>query len=139
MEHNAADIYANTQKHLNGMYGNFPKAIIVVHPECPKEIVDEAHAVGSTSYIREYVAKHTQSGDEIFIGTEINLIKNLQSEYPDRKISGITRSLCLTMYQITLGRVLYSLENVDRMETVQLDRDTIQYSRMALDRMLSLV
>jgi quinolinate synthase len=112
-------------------------ALIVVHPECPKEVVEKADAVGSTDFICKYVAAQ-KPGTKIFIGTEINLVQNLAAQYPDRIISKLHRSLCLTMYQITMGRLLYTLENLDTVEKVVVPSDVVHYSRIALDRMLSL-
>jgi len=114
-----------------------PGAKVVVHPECPSEVVSMADAVGSTDFIRRYVAE-AKPGDHIFIGTEINLVENLASQYPDRKIHKLHRSLCLTMYQITLGRLLYALENLETFETVSVPPSTAHFAKVALDRMLSL-
>ncbi len=116
----------------------YPRAQILVHPEVPHEVVKLADAVGSTDFIRQYVAK-SKPGDEIFIATELNLIQNLQAQYPDRLITKLHRSLCLTMYQITLGRLLYSLENLETMETVELDEKIKANALIALKRMLALV
>jgi quinolinate synthase len=110
---------------------------VIVHPECPSDVVEKADAAGSTEYIRQYVDK-TAPGDEIFIGTEINLVQNLAALYPDRLIAKLHRSLCLTMYQITLGRLLYTLENIDNFERVVVPESVKHYSRMALERMLQL-
>ncbi len=116
----------------------YPKAQVVVHPECPADVVSQADAVGSTEFIRQHVAK-SKPGDQIFIGTEINLIQTLATQYPDRLISKLHRSLCLTMYQITLGRLLYALENLETIEPVQVSDSVKYYSKVALDRMLSLI
>ncbi|MBY0369107.1 quinolinate synthase NadA [bacterium] len=115
----------------------YPKAKIVVHPECPTDVVQKADAVGSTDFIRKYVAA-SQPGDQIFIGTEINMIQTLQAQYPDRMVSKLHRSLCLTMYQITMGRLLYTLENLESFPRVEVPESVRHYSRVALDRMLSL-
>ncbi len=117
----------------------YPGAIVIVHPECPTEVVQAADEVGSTDFIRKFVAQKTKPGDKIFIGTEINLVQNLATEYPDRMITKLHRSLCLTMYQITLGRLLYTLENLETFERVQVSTDVQRYAKVALDRMLSLV
>lgn len=116
----------------------YPGAVIVVHPECPKEVVERADAVGSTEFIRKFVAEKTKPGDKIFIGTEINLIQNLESQYKDRTIAKLHRSLCLTMYQITLGRLRYALENVEIFDKVVVGPEVAHFARVALDRMLSL-
>ncbi|MEZ4751824.1 MAG: quinolinate synthase NadA [Bdellovibrionota bacterium] len=117
----------------------YPQSRIVVHPEVPKEVAAIADAVGSTGFIQDYVKNQTKPGDELFIGTEINLVQNLAADYPDRKIHKLHRSLCLTMYQITLGRILYALENIETFERVVVPEEIKHYSRVALDRMLKLV
>jgi len=116
----------------------YPGAIVIVHPECPREVVEKSDAVGSTDFIRKFVAGSTKPGDKIFIGTEMNMIETLAAQYPDRMISKLHRSLCMTMYQITMGRLLYTLENLENLETVEVPPDTAHYARVALDRMLSL-
>lgn len=116
----------------------YPKSKILVHPECTSDVVAKADFVGSTDFIRTFVAKNTQPGDQVFIGTEINLIQNLSAQYPDRLISKLHRSLCLTMYQITLGRLLYTLENLETFERVEVPSSVQHYAKIALDRMLSL-
>jgi len=115
----------------------YPSALVVVHPECPTEVVEKADAVGSTDFIRKYVAAQ-KPASQIFIGTEINLIQNLATEHPDRMISKLHRSLCLTMYQITMGRLLYTLENLESFERVTVPEKVKHFSKVALDRMLSL-
>jgi quinolinate synthase len=100
-------------------------------------VVELADAVGSTDFICKFV-EASQPGDKIFIGTEINLVQNLASQYKDRQISKLHRSLCLTMYQITLGRLLYTLENIETVERVEVPVDVIENSRVALNRMLKL-
>jgi quinolinate synthase len=115
----------------------YPKALVVVHPECPKEVVELADAVGSTDFIRKYVAGLPPKS-QIFIGTEINMIQNLAAVHKDREIHKLHRSLCLTMYQITMGRLLYSLENLEKVDKVVVDKNTAHFARVALDRMLSL-
>jgi len=117
----------------------YPKAIVIVHPEVPHEVVEKADAVGSTDFIRKFVMNETKPGDQIFIGTEINMIQNLQSDYPDRLIAKLHRSLCLTMYQITMGRLLYSLESLKIAEPVVVPEKTAHFARLALERMLKLI
>jgi quinolinate synthase len=115
----------------------FPKAKLLVHPECPKEVAELADAVGSTSFIKRYVTELPE-GSEVFIGTEINLVENLAKDFPRKKIHKLHRSLCLTMYQITLGRLLYSIENRGSFEKVCVPESISHYSRVALDRMMSI-
>lgn len=114
----------------------YPGSQVIVHPECPAEVVAASDASGSTDFICKYVAA-SKPGSTIFIGTEINLISKLAEQYPDRKIHKLHRSLCLTMYQITLGRLCYALEHLEEMEPVVVPEKTAHFARVALDRMLS--
>lgn len=115
----------------------YPGAHVLVHPECPAEVVAAADGVGSTEYLRTYVAG-TKPGEQIFLGTEITMVQNLQAQYPDRLVAKLHRSLCLTMYQITLGKLLHAVEHAPAMEKVRLDAATRRDARLALDRMLAL-
>jgi len=116
----------------------YPKSKVLVHPECTAEVVGQSDFVGSTEAIRQWVKNESKPGDQIFIGTEINLIQNLASQYPDRMISKLHRSLCLTMYQITMARLLYTLENIETFERVEVPEAVQHYARLALERMLKL-
>ena len=62
-----------------------PDIKIVVHPECPEEVVAMADANGSTQFIVEYITDQP-AGAKIAIGTEINLVDRMAYENPDKKI-----------------------------------------------------
>lgn len=116
----------------------FPGCKVIVHPECDKETVKAADASGSTEFIRKYVEEAPQ-GSTIFVGTEINMIQRLAEQFQGQKrIFRLSRSLCLTMYQITLANLAFTLEHLDQVEKVVLPQEVIHNSRVALDRMLSI-
>ena len=129
MEFKARDI-AHVKKY-------YPGCKVVVHPECDKETVDLADASGSTDFIVKYVAAQTP-GSTIFVGTEVNLVTRLQQMHPDRRVFKLQRSLCLTMYQINLANLCYTLEHLNRLETVELSMEVKDQARVALGRMLEL-
>ena len=56
-----AQIEAFREEHPNG--------VVVVHPECPMEVVQAADANGSTEFIRRFVAQQ-EPGTHIAVGTE---------------------------------------------------------------------
>jgi quinolinate synthase len=116
---------------------NFPDAQIVVHPECTEDVVAMSDATGSTSYIVDYVAR-SQPGSIIIIGTEINLIKRLGMEYPDRKIIPLFNSLCPNMYKINLANLLETLKSIGKINIVEVPEDIKADAALALNRMLSL-
>lgn len=115
----------------------FPGCEVVVHPECDKEVVELADAVGSTEFIVNYVAKRPPKS-VTFVGTEVNLITRLQKQFPDRRIFKLQRSLCLTMYQINLANLCYTLEHLKDLEKVELADNVKLHARTALDRMLAM-
>jgi quinolinate synthase len=129
MEFKARDI-----KHVRKY---FPDCKVVVHPECDKEVVDLADAAGSTDFILKYVAARPPKSTT-FVGTEVNMITRLQEMFPDRRVFKLQRSLCLTMYQINLSNIAYTLDHLDTLPVVELPESVKHFARVALDRMLSL-
>jgi quinolinate synthase len=124
-------------EHVVHMREKFPEAKIVVHPECIEEVVSLADAVGSTSFILKYV-EQAHSGATIVIGTEINLIKRLAMEHPDKRIVELHRSLCPNMFKINPNKLLWTLENIGEVNVVSVPEETKNEARLALDRMLAL-
>ena len=100
-------------------------------------MVARADAVGSTSYIVMYV-KEAPPDTTIIIGTEINLINRLALEYPDKKIFELYYSLCPNMFKINLKNLLWTLENVGKVNVIKVREDIKVDARAALDRMLDL-
>ena len=126
-----------TTDDMKAMRKKFPGAKIVVHPECTQEVVKASDAVGSTSFIVKYVAQ-SQPGSTIIIGTEINLIKRLAMEYPDKNILPLKDSLCPNMYKINLKNLLTCLENIGKTNIVTIDEAIKKDAFIALENMLSL-
>jgi len=122
---------------IEKMRGEFPEARIIVHPECTREVVAQADACGSTSYIVKYVSE-APPGSTIVIGTEINLINRLALEYPDRKVLDLHRSLCPNMFKINLINLLRTLENPGEMNVVEVSEEIKAGAKLALGRMLAL-
>jgi len=115
----------------------FPGARVIVHPECPQEVVLAADAAGSTDAICRYVGQ-AASGATIFIGTEINLVGRLAHEHPDKKIYELSRSLCPNMFRIDLAKLLWTLDGLGSVNLVRLDPEVKSQARVALERMLEL-
>ena len=126
-----------TTDDMKAMRKKFPGAKIVVHPECTQQVVKASDAVGSTSFIVKYVAQ-SQPGSTIIIGTEINLIKRLAMEYPDKNILPLKDSLCPNMYKINLKNLLNCLENIGKTNIVTIDETIKKDAFIALENMLSL-
>ena len=124
-------------EHVRQMREKFPEAKLVVHPECTQEVVAVADAVGSTSFIVKYVEEAPPDAT-IIIGTEINLISRLALEHPDKNIFELHYSLCPNMFKINLKNLLWTLENIGKVNVIKVREDIKKDSRLALDRMLDL-
>ncbi len=116
---------------------NFPGSLVIVHPECPQEVVDLADFVGST----EAIARHMQTlpnKTPVFIATEVHLVDRLKKEYPNLRIEPLFRSLCPTMYMVDLEKLLRTLRNLDTEDVVPMPADVKVPARAALEQMLRL-
>ncbi|MBD3218902.1 MAG: quinolinate synthase NadA [candidate division Zixibacteria bacterium] len=129
-----------TPDHVRMMRERFPDVRIVVHPECPEQVVELADANGSTAFIVKYVDE-APSGSTIAIGTEINLVDRMAHEYPDKKVmelSGNTCAMCVNMYRTTLNDLAWCLENLDDIKSIEVRQEIQEDSRKALSRMLDI-
>lgn len=123
-------------EHIRKARQNFPKAKIIVHPECTPKVVAQSDASGSTSKIIRYV-KEAEEGSTIFIGTELNLVKRLAKEYERVKsIYPLYASCCRNMAKITEGKLANLLKNLDKSEPVTVEKDIKKQAVLALNRML---
>ncbi len=127
-------------EHIAQMRETYPGVKVVVHPECPPDVVQKADASGSTKFIVEYCEK-APSGSVIAIGTEINLINRMAHQYPDKTIlelSGQTCPVCANMYRTTLNDLAYCLENYQDIKPIKVAEPTRSEARIALEKMLEI-
>ena len=91
----------------------YPGIKILVHPECPMEVVDKADVRGSTSKIIKTV-EEAPPGTKWAIGTELHLVNRLKHEHPEQEIHFLSPVVCMcaTMYRIDLAHLCWSLENL---------------------------
>lgn len=126
-----------TPDHVAAMRAANPRVRVVVHPECPPPVVDAADAAGSTRFIVDYV-RDAGPGAVIAVGTEINLVKRLARDFPDRRVLPLDTSLCPNMYRTTLEKLAAVMETFDSAFEVTLDPEIERDAKVALDRMLAL-
>lgn len=119
-----------------------PEINIIVHPECPQEVVALADEYGSTNKILQVVSA-APAGSHWAIGTDNNLVGRMKDTFTDKKISFLNpRSCaCLTMNRIRLPHLAWSLEQLVQGEVVNqitVDERTTKSALKALERMLAL-
>jgi quinolinate synthase len=119
-----------------------PAVRVLVHPECPFDVVRNADLAGSTEFIIDQVRK-APAGTSWAIGTEINLVHRLALEHPEQRIRSLQKNVCpcATMNRIDPAHLLWALENLAAGEIVnpiRVPEGVKQHARVALDRMLAL-
>ena len=119
-----------------------PGVSVIVHPECSYEVVEKADFVGSTERIIAMIDA-APAGSKWAVGTELNLVKRLAMRNPDKEIVYLDRTVCFcsTMNRIDLPHLVWTLENLASgtvINRIEVDAETQEWARIALDRMLSL-
>ncbi|MGP5124100.1 quinolinate synthase NadA [Glutamicibacter ardleyensis] len=120
---------------------DYPGVRVIVHPECPMEVVDAADEAGSTDYIRRAIEDATEP--TVFaIGTEINMVNRLASEYPQHTIFCLDPVICpcSTMYRIHPGYLAWVLEELVAgrvVNRIQVPENQQGDAKIALERMLA--
>ena len=110
-----------------------PEAKIVVHPECPKGVVEVAHEVTGTSGMFKYIEK--SDAKTFIVGTEQGLHHALTKRFPDKEFIFPSKNLiCANMKANTLQKVYDSLTKLEPVITVE--EEVRVKARRALDKML---
>ncbi len=122
-------------EHINRFREKYPQGQVIVHPECPEEVVDAADVNGSTSAIINYV-EDAPKGATIAVGTEFNLVRRLNNAHPEKKILPLAKSICPNMFKINLHNLSWTLDNPGKVNIVRVPEDVKKYAHIALDRML---
>ncbi len=129
-------------KNVEDRRAEFPGVSILVHPECPHDVVMGADVVGSTETIIATV-RNAPSGSKWAVGTELNLVKRLALENPDKEIHFLDKTICYcsTMNRIDLPHLVWALESLvagEIVNVISVDEKTSRFSKLALERMLAL-
>jgi len=123
--------------HVRKARNKYPGVKIVVHPECLEEVVDASNDNGSTSFIINYV-ENAQPKTTIAVGTELNLVHRVARENSDKKIFPLARSMCPNMYKINLYNLCWTLDNLGKINIVQVPESVKKDALLALNKMLQL-
>lgn len=119
-----------------------PGVQVVVHPECKHEVVLAADLVGSTEFIIKTI-EAAPPGSAWAVGTELNLVKRLANEHPDKRIVFLDKTVCYcsTMNRIDLPHFVWAMESLVEgvvVNQIEVDAETEKWAKVALDRMLAL-
>ena len=113
----------------------YPRAKFLVHPECKKEVVEEADYVGSTSGIIDFVKK--DDSKEYIIGTENGVLYELKKKNPEKTYYTIRDNVtCADMKLVTLEKVLDVLEK--ETNVVSVSEEVAKKALLPLEKMLEI-
>jgi quinolinate synthase len=127
---------------VDDLRATIPGVKILVHPECAHEVVLKADLVGSTEFIINTI-EAADPGSSWAIGTELNLVKRLANAHPDKHIAFLDKTVCYcsTMNRIDLPHLVWALESLVEgtvVNRIEVDTETEQWAKIALQRMLDL-
>ena len=111
----------------------YPGYTLLVHPECIPEVFKQADVVASTKGMADF----TGDNDNVIIGTEIGLFKQLKAKYPEKNIVPLSeKAICKNMKKTTLKDVLKTLET-ERNE-ISIEKEIAAKAVDSINRMLEL-
>ena len=113
-----------------------PNALLLVHPECRQEVVEQADYVGSTTGIMNYARK--SDCREFIIGTENSIVEHLQFDCPDKSFYPLAVPLTCMNMKITTLMDIYNCLKGQGGEEIQLPENVIQGAGRCIRRMVEL-
>ncbi len=114
---------------------DYPNAIVLAHPECRPEVLDNADFIGSTSAIIKYAV--TSPNKEFIIITEEGVLHQIRKQAPDKILHILDADIlyCPNMKRTTMEDVLASLEKMQYV--IELDEEIRLKALKTLERMLA--
>ena len=110
-----------------------PGVMILAHPECPPDVLEEADFAGSTSALANYVK--VNNPNKVVLLTECSMSDNVAAENPDVEFVKPC-NLCPHMKRITLENIYDCLMNMEHEVTIE--KDIRIKAKKAIDAMLAL-
>ncbi|MBR3576331.1 MAG: quinolinate synthase NadA [Clostridia bacterium] len=111
----------------------YPGVEILVHPECPAEVVAAADFAGSTAQIIDYATASDKK--EFIIGTERGVLYPLEKKNPDKKFYMLAENFtCGGMKKTKLSDILECLETSKN--EIIIDEEIRKKAEKSLIRML---
>jgi len=121
---------------LRRVRSEYPDAEIMVHPECRREVLEEADVVLSTAGMLK--AARASKARRIVVGTEEGLLYRLKKDNPEKEFFSLgAAKICVNMKRTRLEDLARALET--EQEEIALDKDVIEKAARALERMLEYV
>jgi len=112
----------------------FPDVVVLAHPECSPEVVEEADFSGSTSAMIRYVEQ--VEAPRYLLLTECAMGDNIAASNPEKELLRLCSIRCPHMAQITLEDTLESLEQ--NKYVVELNEEMRRKALRPVERMIAI-
>ena len=113
--------------------GLHPEAPVLVHPECPPELIALADKVASTEGMCRFIK--ASPATEFIVATERGIIHRMQKENPGKVFYPASKfAICPNMKYTTLEKILWSLE--DMVHEIKIPEETMNRARRSIERMI---
>jgi quinolinate synthase len=122
-----------TAEELRGYREGNPGVVIIAHPECPPEVIEEADFAGSTAGMISWVRKNKPQ--KVVMVTECSMSDNVAAEIPETEFIRPC-NICPHMKRITLENILWSLHTMT--EEVTVVEEYLEPARRAVEAMIAL-
>ena len=121
-------------EHITAMRQAHPRAEVMIHPECPLDLLDMAdHVLSTGGMVR--MAKESPAM-EFIVATEEGMLHRLRKENPQKQFHHIAvTATCPNMKKTTLEKVLWSLQ--DMQYEITIAPDIADRARQAIERMVA--
>jgi len=131
-----------TADHVRDVRARHEAITVIVHPECPREVVSLADASGSTEQIIKAISA-AQGGAKWAVGTESNLVNRLARRHKDQfvRLLSDAPAICVQMARIDLPHLLWALDNIatdNVVNRISVPPDIARDARVALQRMIDI-
>ena len=110
----------------------WPDAVVIAHPECPPEVVEECDFSGSTKAMSDYVTDNQPA--RVVMITECSMSDNVAVNNPNVEFVRPC-NMCPHMKRITLPKILACLQDLSN--AVEVDEDIAARARESVERMLA--
>ena len=121
---------------LKTLKAQYPKALVLVHPECDEPVKELADYIGSTTGILEQAA--VCGANDFIICTEEGVEQRLNAEFPHKNFYTPSRSqaMCPNMKMTRLENIKKAL--LGQVPAVEIDEKSFTNARRALDVMMAI-
>ncbi|MBN1685133.1 MAG: quinolinate synthase NadA [Spirochaetales bacterium] len=123
-----------TVEEIKTIRRQFPDVVVLAHPECSREVVEEADFSGSTAAMIRYVEE--VNAPRYLLLTECSMGDNIAAARPDKELLRLCSIRCPHMAEITLEDTLASLEK--NRYLVELDEDIRRRALKPVERMIAI-